>query len=141
MRFFEVESYDVATRGFGAAASRTTAAVTVLVGDEVSSETAMGHGPFNALHLCLLKCLTKQYPEIAGVHLKDYKVRVINSQKETAAKVRVLVEWSSRQRTWSTVGVSDNVIEASWKALVGAIRLELMRMTEQDGGGGAAGED
>ena len=134
MRFFEVESYDVATRGFGAAASRTTAAVTVFVGDEVSSETAMGHGPFNALHLCLLKCLTKRYPEIAGVHLIDYKVRVINSQKETAAKVRVLVEWSSRQRTWSTVGVSVNVIEASWKALVGAIRLELMRMTEKESG-------
>jgi len=106
--------------------------------DEVISETAMGHGPFNALHLCLLKCLTKQYPEIAGVHLKDYKVRVINSQKETAAKVRVLVEWSSHQRTWSTVGVSDNVIEASWKALVGAIRLELMRLTGKDGGSGAA---
>jgi 2-isopropylmalate synthase len=129
------------TRGFGVAASRTTAAVTVLVGDEVSSETAMGHGPFNALHLCLLKCLTKRYPEIAGVHLKDYKVRVINSQKETAAKVRVLVEWSSHQRTWSTVGVSDNVIEASWKALVGAIRLELMRLTEKDGGVEPAVED
>ncbi len=100
----------------------------------------MGHGPFNALHLCLLKCLTKRYPEIAGVHLKDYKVRVINSQKETAAKVRVLVEWSYHQRTWSTVGVSDNVIEASWKALVGAIRLELMRLTEKDGGSGAAVE-
>jgi 2-isopropylmalate synthase len=134
LRFFEVESYDVATRGFGAAASRTTAAVTLLAGDEVISETAMGHGPFNALHLCLLKCLSKQYPDIAGVHLKDYKVRVINSQRETAAKVRVLVEWSSHQRTWSTVGVSDNVIEASWKALVGAIRLELMRLTEKDAG-------
>src|SRR5664280_3150471 len=132
LRFFEVESYDVATRAFGPAASRTTAAVTLLAGDEVLSETAMGHGPFNALHLCLLKCLSKQYPDIAGVHLKDYKVRVINSQKETAAKVRVLVEWSSHQRTWSTVGVSDNVIEASWKALVGAIRLELMRLTEKE---------
>jgi 2-isopropylmalate synthase len=53
----------------------------------------------------------------------------------------VLVEWSSHQRTWSTVGVSDNVIEASWKALVGAIRLELMRMTEQDDRIGAAVED
>jgi 2-isopropylmalate synthase len=139
-RFFEVESYDVATRGFGTAASRTTAAVTLVARDEVISETAMGHGPFNALHLCLLKCLTKQYPEIAGVHLKDYKVRVINSQKETAAKVRVLVEWSAHGRTWSTVGVSDNVIEASWKALVGAIRLELMRLTGRDGAAGAAVE-
>ena len=94
----------------------------------------MGHGPFNALHLCLRKCLAKLYPEIAEVHLKDYKVRVIDSQKDTAAKVRVLIEWSDHHRTWSTVGVSDNVIEASWKALVDAIRLELMRLTEKESG-------
>ena len=62
----------------------------------------------------------------------DYKVRVLDSRKGTAAKVRVLVEWSDHSRSWSTVGVSDNVIEASWKALVDAIRLELMRLTEDD---------
>jgi 2-isopropylmalate synthase len=138
LRFFEVESYDVATRAFGAAASRTTAVLT-LAGR--GAEAATGHGPLDALYLCLLKCLSKQYPGIAGVHLKDYKVRVINSQKETAAKVRVLIEWSSHHRTWSTVGVSDNVIEASWKALVGAIRLELMRLTGEDASTQAAVED
>ena len=103
-------------------------------GDEVLSETATGHGPFNALHLCLRKCLSKLYPQIAEVHLKDYKVRVLDSQKGTAAKVRVLIEWSDHRRSWSTVGVSDNVIEASWKALVDAIRLELMRLTEKESG-------
>ena len=140
LHFFEVESYDVATRAFGAGDSRTTAAVTLLAGDEVLSETAMGHGPFNALHLCLRKCLAKLYPQIAEVHLKDYKVRVLDSYKGTAANVRVLIEWSDHQKSWSTVGVSDNVIEASWKALVDAIRLELMRLTEKDGGAGAAVE-
>jgi 2-isopropylmalate synthase len=140
LRFFEVESYDVATRAFGAGDSRTTAAVTLLAGDEVLSETAMGHGPFNALHLCLRKCLAKLYPQIAEVHLKDYKVRVLDSYKGTAANVRVLIEWSDHRKSWSTVGVSDNVIEASWKALVDAIRLELMRLTEKDGGTGAAVE-
>jgi len=132
LRFFEVDSYDVATRAFGATASRTTAAVTLRVGDDVYSETAMGHGPFNALHLCLRKCLAKLYPQIAEVQLKDYKVRVLDSYKGTAASVRVLIEWSDHRKSWSTVGVSDNVIEASWKALVDAIRLELMRLTEKD---------
>ena len=72
------------------------------------------------------------YPQIANVRLTDYKVRVLDSYKGTAANVRVLIEWSDHQRSWSTVGVSENVIEASWKALVDAIRLELMRLTEQD---------
>ena len=66
------------------------------------------------------------------MRLTDYKVRVLDTKKGTAAKVRVLVEWSDHRRSWATVGVSDNVIEASWIALVDAIRLELMRLTEQD---------
>ena len=90
------------------------------------------NGPFHALHLCLRECLAKLYPQIAKVRLTDYKVRVLDSRKGTAANVRVLIEWSDHRRSWSTVGVSDNVIEASWKALVDAIRLELMRLTEQD---------
>ena len=90
------------------------------------------HGPFHALHLCLRKCLSDLYPQIAEVHLMDYKVRVLDSKKGTAANVRVLIEWSDHRRSWSTVGVSDNVIEASWKALMDAIRLELMRLTEED---------
>ncbi len=112
--------------------SRTTATVTLRTQDGVHSATAAGHGPFNALHLCLRKCLSKLYPQIADVRLTDYKVRVLDSQKGTAAKVRVLIEWSDHRKSWSTVGVSDNVIEASWKALVDAIRLELMRLTEKD---------
>ena len=66
------------------------------------------------------------------MRLNDYKVRVLEPRKGTAAKVRVLVEWSDHRKSWSTVGVSDNVIEASWNALLDAIRLELMRLTEQD---------
>jgi 2-isopropylmalate synthase len=86
----------------------------------------------NALDVCLRQCLSAVYPRIADVRLTDYKVRVLDSKKGTAAKVRVLVEWSDHKRSWTTVGVSDNVIEASWRALVDAIRLELMRLTEQD---------
>ncbi|HEV2446978.1 MAG TPA: citramalate synthase [Candidatus Sulfopaludibacter sp.] len=132
INFFEVDSYEVTTRAGGAAPSRTTATVTLRAQDGVHSATATGHGPFNALHLCLRKCLSKVYPKITEVRLTDYKVRVLDSRSGTAAKVRVLIEWSDHRKSWSTVGVSDNVIEASWKALVDAIRLELMRLTERD---------
>ncbi len=132
LQFFEVESYEVVTRSSGPSDSRTSASVVVQARDGVHSATASGHGPFNALHLCLRKCLSSVYPQIADVRLTDYKVRVLEPRKGTAAKVRVLIEWSDHRKSWSTVGVSDNVIEASWKALVDAIRLELMRLTEHD---------
>src|SRR5215469_4730043 len=125
---FEVVNYDVTTRLIGG----TTATVTLRIQDSVHTATATGHGPMNALDLCLRQCLSTVYPKIKNVRLTDYKVRVLDSKKGTAAKVRVLVEWSDHRRSWATVGVSDNVIEASWHALVDAIRLELMRLTEQD---------
>ena len=131
VHFFDVESYEVSTRAAGGA-SVSTATVTVKAQDAIHSATESGHGPFDALHVCLRKCLSKLYPRIADVRLTDYKVRVLDSHKGTAANVRVLIEWSDHRRSWSTVGVSENVIEASWKALVDAIRLELMRLTEKD---------
>jgi len=138
--FFDVESYEVHTRATGGA-SVSSATVTVKAQDGVHTETENGHGPFDALHVSLRKCLSKLYPQIADVRLTDYKVRVLDSYKGTAANVRVLIEWSDHRRSWSTVGVSENVIEASWKALVDAIRLELMRLTEIDESIGKAVED
>jgi 2-isopropylmalate synthase len=132
MQFFDVDTYEVSTRAGGIGPGNTTATVTLRAQDGVHSATASGHGPFNALHLCLRKCLAGSYPQIRDVRLTDYKVRVLDSHRGTAAKVRVLIEWSDHRKSWTTVGVSDNVIEASWKALVDAIRLELMRLTEQD---------
>jgi 2-isopropylmalate synthase len=131
VKFFDVESYEVSTR-VAAAGSRSSATVNLKAKDGIHSATASGHGPVNALDVCLRKCLSALYPRISDVRLTDYKVRVLDSKKGTAAKVRVLVEWSDQRKSWSTVGVSDNVIEASWSALVDAIRLELMRLTEQD---------
>src|SRR5215471_9542493 len=130
-QFFEVESYEVATRAAGNGPSHSTATVTIKAQDGVHSSTANGHGPFHALHICLRQCLSRLYPQIGEVRLTDYKVRVLDSQG-TAAKVRVFYGYADHRRSWTTVGVSDNVIEASWKALVDAIRLELMRLTEQD---------
>src|SRR5439155_905639 len=131
MHFFEVEGYEVSTRVV-ASGSRSTASVNLKAKDGIHTATATGHGPVHALDVCLRKCLSALYPRISEVRLTDYKVRVLDSKKGTAAKVRVLVEWSDHRKSWSTVGVSDNVIEASWNALVDAIRLELMRLTEQD---------
>jgi 2-isopropylmalate synthase len=136
LHFFEVDSYEVSTRSGGTpgstGASLSTATVTLRAQDGVHSATATGNGPFHSLHLCLRKALSNLYPQIADVRLTDYKVRVLDSRTGTAAKVRVLIEWSDHRKNWSTVGVSDNVIEASWKALVDAIRLELMRLSEKD---------
>ena len=75
------------------------------------------------------------------MRLTDYKVRVLDFKKGTAARVRVLIEWSDNRRSWSTVGVSENVIEASWFALVDALSLELMRLDEKDFGAEQAVED
>jgi 2-isopropylmalate synthase len=130
LHFFDLVNFEVATKVSGNKSSQTTATVTVKAQDGVHSATASGHGPVHALDLCLRQCLASLYPGIANVKLTDYKVRVLDSKKSTAAKVRVLVEWSDHKRSWTTVGVSENVIEASWKALVDAIRLELMRLTD-----------
>ena len=130
--FFEVINFEVTTRTTGNKPSQTMATVNLKVQDSVQSATAEGHGPVHALDLCVRQCLAQFYPGISNVRLTDYKVRVLDTKKGTAAKVRVLVEWSDHKRSWATVGVSDNVIEASWLALLDAIRLELMRLTDQD---------
>jgi 2-isopropylmalate synthase len=126
-RAFEVESYEVTLRAGTGVGARATASVSLVTPEGRLSATADGHGPFDALHECLQRCLIASFPQISQIRLTDYKVRVLDSYKGTAAKVRVLIEWSDHARNWATVGVSDNVIEASWRALVDAVQLELMR--------------
>jgi 2-isopropylmalate synthase len=88
---------------------------------------AEGHGVVNALDLALRKALLPFYPEISGVSLVDYKVRILDGHDATAAKTRVLIVSTDGESTWGTVGVSDNIIEASWLALVDGIDLFLQR--------------
>jgi len=127
--FFDVVNYEVATRSTPGGKSTTTASVIVKLGDgTVLSASSLGDGPVNSLDLSLRQCLSQRYPEIAQVRLTDYKVRVLDSKPGTASKVRVLVEWSDFKRTWATVGVSENIIEASWKAMCDALALELIRL-------------
>lgn len=126
--FFNLVSFDVTTKMGRSGGSLTVATVSLQAHDGLHTETAVGSGPVNALDVSLRRCLSSIYPEIAKVKLVDYKVRVIDSKKGTDAKVRVLIEWTDHEHAWVTVGVSDNTIEASWKAMVDAIRLELFRM-------------
>jgi 2-isopropylmalate synthase len=95
---------------------------------------AEGNGPVHALDSALRKALITFYPEIENMHLSDYKVRVLNAQDATAAKVRVLIESSSNKASWSTVGVSVNIIEASWQALADSVSYFLMKKGSNNNG-------
>lgn len=100
--------------------------VKLKVGNENLYTAAEGNGPVNALDNALRKALQTYFPQLKDMHLSDYKVRVIDEQDQTAAKVRVLIESKNFTDTWSTVGVSSNVIEASWEALVDSMRYALL---------------
>lgn len=133
---FEVVDYEVTTKlqsaGADSNVTSTSASVKLRVANAIHSATAVGSGPVHALDICLRECLAAVYPAIRKVRLVDYKVRVLGIKGGTESKVRVLVEWSDGERSWATVGVSDNVIDASWHALVDALRLELIRLREAD---------
>jgi 2-isopropylmalate synthase len=106
----------------------TEATVKLRVGNEVRHEVAEGDGPVNALDAALRKALNGHFPNLRGVHLVDYKVRVINSEAGTAAAVRVVIESQDEDgTTWGTVGVHENVIKASWDALVDSIEYKLCK--------------
>ena len=106
---------------------RTEATVKLVVAGEQRHEVAEGDGPVNALDAALRKALAGVYPVVERMHLLDYKVRVINAQEGTAAKVRVSIESTDGDSVWGTVGVSENVIEASWLALADSFHYYLSR--------------
>jgi 2-isopropylmalate synthase len=106
---------------------RSEATVRMIVNGQVEHTAAEGNGPVNALDNALRKALITFYPAIDAMQLSDYKVRVINAKAATSAKVRVLIESTSHGKTWNTVGVSENIIEASWQALTDSISYFLMK--------------
>ena len=107
--------------------ARSEALIKIRVGDETEITAAEGDGPVNTLDCALRKALEKFYPEIKQIHLTDYKVRVLDTQSATAAKVRVLIETKNSETSWNTVGVSPDVVDASWKALVDSIIYHLLK--------------
>jgi len=112
------------------------AIVKIEIDGQVYHTVAEGDGPVNALDAALRQALEQVYPNLKEVHLEDYKVRVLSGQDGTAARVRVLVESSDGHRVWNTVGVSENIIEASWYALVDSLSYKLYKdniATQGDG--------
>ena len=99
----------------------TEATIKVHVGTDRLVAVAEGNGPVNALDAALRTALNGRYPGLERVHLTDYKVRVLDTEKGTGAITRVLVDSTDGDRSWTTIGVSENIIEASWLALLDSL--------------------
>ena len=127
---FERIHYHVNVETVGDGEATTEATVKIRVGDEIRHEVAEGDGPVNALDAAMRKALNGSFPTLAAMQLVDYKVRVINSEAGTAAGVRVVIESRDENDVWGTVGVSENVIEASWIALVDSFEYKLCKDEE-----------
>ena len=103
--------------------------------DGVQEHTASeGNGPVNALDRAMKKALIRFFPEIEEIRLTDYKVRVLDAQSATAARVRVLIESTDGHQSWTTIGVSTNVIEASWRAIIDSVLYKLLFSKKKDRG-------
>ncbi len=125
--FFTLEGFRVSVEKRADGSLISEATIKVKVGDLFEHTAAEGDGPVNALDNALRKALLPFYPSIADMSLVDYKVRVLDVKAGTAAKVRVLVQSKDPGGAWGTVGVSENIIEASWQALVDSVEYKLLR--------------
>ncbi len=123
---FFVDAYHVSVRREGEQ-SACEAVVKVRVGEQSEHRVAEGDGPVNALDGALRSALVRHFPQLGDVRLTDYKVRIIDSQSGTAAKTRVLIESSDGRDEWGTVGVHDNIVEASLQALVDSLEYALVK--------------
>ena len=129
--YFTLESFSVNVGHRSGSGSRawnevaveveTEATVKVQVGDERLEATGRGNGPVNALDAALRSVLEGRFPQLDRLHLTDFKVRVLETRQGTAAVTRVLIDTTNGERTWTTIGVSENIIEASWQALVDSL--------------------
>jgi len=134
--WFRVESFRVITDDLGGvdtltektgASVMTEATVKVHIGGRRVVATAEGNGPVNALDTALRTALGGTFPVLERVHLTDYKVRVLDTNKGTGAATRVLIDSTDGDGTWTTIGVNENIIEASWQALLDSIHFGLLR--------------
>ncbi len=125
--FFQLDSFRVSVEKDDTGKIVSEATIKLRVNGKEEHTVAEGDGPVNAMDNALRKALLKFYPEIKEISLVDFKVSVINAGAATAAKVRVFVESKDHGTSWGTVGVSENIIEASWQALVDAIEYKLLK--------------
>jgi 2-isopropylmalate synthase len=130
--FFELKHFrSIAQQPSSEDECKAQAIVKILVDGQTEITAGEGDGPVNALDIALRKALERFYPALKSVRLSDFKVRVLNSADATAAKVRVLIESTDGTDAWTTVGVSTDVIEASWIALVDSIEYKLIKDIEK----------
>jgi 2-isopropylmalate synthase len=124
--WFRVESMRVITDELPNGEFTTEATVKVWIGESRAVHTAEGNGPVNAIDTALRAALVTAYPSLSKVHLTDYKVRILDGATATGAVTRVLIDFSNGSRTWTTIGVSANIIEASWQALADGLVFGLL---------------
>ena len=125
--FFELREFKVIVNEPTSNIVNSTAMIKIKVDDQEEITAAEGDGPVNALDNAVRKALVRFYPKINEMKLTDFKVRVLDSTSATAAKVRVLIESTDGEEFWTTIGVSADIIEASWKALVDSIEYKLSK--------------
>ncbi len=140
-QFWELDHYRCVILKKDGELPSTEATVKIKVNGTMEHHVAEGDGPVNALDGALRKGLLRHYPQLAMVHLRDFKVRVVNAADETAAKVRVVIDFAvvdceKTDRYFSTIGVSENIVDASWQALIEAMEYHLLEC----GVGAAAAE-
>lgn len=125
--FFELMDYRVIVEKRPRRKITSEATIKIKVKGSLEHTASLGDGPVNALDNALRKALKEFYPTLSEMHLADYKVMVLNEKEATAARVRVLIQSQDKEDSWWTVGVSENIIEASWEALVDSIEYKLLR--------------
>jgi 2-isopropylmalate synthase len=125
--FFDLEDFRVIIENRKGGKMSTEATIKLRVGGELEHTASLGDGPVNALDSALRKALKKFYPKLNEMHLTDYKVRVLDEKEGTAAYVRVLIQSQDKTDSWWTMGVSENIVEASWKALVDSFEYKLLK--------------
>ena len=132
--FFRVESMRVITDELASGVFNTEATVKIWVRSEAGENerhvfTAEGNGPVNAIDTALRRAVQRSYPQLARIHLTDYKVRILDGGEATGAVTRVLLTATDGERDWTTIGVSPNIIEASWRALEDSVVHGLLHTT------------
>ncbi|MFH5885663.1 citramalate synthase [Halalkalibaculum sp. DA3122] len=129
--YFALEGFRIIVEKNVSGGARSEATIRLKVGDQIEHCAAEGNGPVNALDGAMRKALHKFFPEIDNMHLQDYKVRVLNEKDGTGARVRVLIDSAGSEDSWGTVGVSENIIEASWQALSDSFSYFLMKQGQE----------
>ena len=130
---FRLESFRVIVEKREDGSVVTEATVKVHVKDERIIATGEGNGPVNALDNALRQAIARKYPHLAEIDLVNYKVRILDENKGTGAVTRVLLDASDGDATWGSIGVSENIIEASWEALVDSIEYGMLHGTSGPG--------